>query len=528
MRGEAVATLPFITSSISATPEREGGDLTDSVTVPNLRTIGQAERSVVLPPVMTEAIVTSHAVNAPSISVPETKTKITSAVHPSIFHDWLHGDIFVPQWNVLNDSLLDDSDVSREFVDHLAPPALFSRIRKMDYHHLFTEFNIRTGRQSCLNAEVRMQTEYCLSERRRLESECKKQTDLLKARDGEIENLKAHLLLKEVEATKDVCLRIQVSAVEAAKKERELKDLNVMVSSLKSQNDDLVDQVYTPNLRFFNLIVDMILLFLYVHALEATCFGLRDQVSNYELLKEQIKAFHDAQLKILNDKVAKLDADLLEMALHLEEKFYPHLLTTILGRMWLLTRVLKLYIVKSLHSSAYLTALGAVISRAIERGCKVNYRLRLRNVGFHLLAKLSYHKDASIEDIMNMLRLEGPLADALEMSHLKPDIEQPTLPIHRSEDQVVLGETSLSFALSVANFQVERIKESVATQRSSLANAMVPLVEPLSMENLTSVVGTSDSVLTTGHDCFGDVPSFPTVDFEKEELDTTLKHDPPS
>ncbi|GJV47636.1 hypothetical protein Tco_0474328 [Tanacetum coccineum] len=164
------------------TPEREGGDPTDSVTGPNLRTVGPAERffissdsshhsstnasgaevdsiimSVVLPPVMTEAVVTSHAVSVPSIPVSDTETKITYPVRPFVFQDssstetvrpdvagpsyyakqdlsmgsrelntkTLH-QVFVSQWNVLNDSLLDDSDVSREFVDHLAPPALFS------------------------------------------------------------------------------------------------------------------------------------------------------------------------------------------------------------------------------------------------------------------------------------------------------------------------------------------------------------------------------------------------------------------
>ncbi|GJU14043.1 hypothetical protein Tco_1136439 [Tanacetum coccineum] len=228
----SVATLPF---SISATPEREGGDPTDSVTGPNLRTVGPAERffifsdsshhsstnasgaevdsiimSVVLPPVMTEAVVTSHAVSVPSILVSETETKITYLIRPFVFQDsgstetvrpdvagpsyyakqdllmgsrelnteTLH-QVFVSQWNVLNDSLLDDSD-----------------------------FNVKTARQACLNAEVRIRTEYCLSERKRLESECEKQADLLKARDGEIENLKAQLLLKEAEATEAVHLRI--------------------------------------------------------------------------------------------------------------------------------------------------------------------------------------------------------------------------------------------------------------------------------------------------------------------------------
>nr|GEZ87701.1 hypothetical protein [Tanacetum cinerariifolium] len=69
-------------------------------------------------------------------------------------------------------------------------------------------FNVGTARQACLNAEVIMRTEYCLSEWKRLESECKKQADLLKAINGEIEKLKAQLLLKEVEATKAVHLRI--------------------------------------------------------------------------------------------------------------------------------------------------------------------------------------------------------------------------------------------------------------------------------------------------------------------------------
>nr|GEV41965.1 hypothetical protein [Tanacetum cinerariifolium] len=108
----AVATLPFITSSISAMLEHEGGDHTDSVNGPNLCTIGLAKRFitsshsshhsstnpsgaevdsiimyVVLPPVMIKAVVTSHAVSAPFISVLKTKTNITSLGYASIFYE---------------------------------------------------------------------------------------------------------------------------------------------------------------------------------------------------------------------------------------------------------------------------------------------------------------------------------------------------------------------------------------------------------------------------------------------------------
>ncbi|GJU65667.1 RNA-directed DNA polymerase, eukaryota, reverse transcriptase zinc-binding domain protein [Tanacetum coccineum] len=530
-------------------------------------------RSASSPPVMTRVVITTSVLSAPSIPASGATSKVTPQAQPSIFHDsssvgtirpYVAGsshrpgkelsmgsqeinsesfhEVFIPRWNMPNDTLLDDHDTSREFIDHLAPLVLFVQIREMDYHHLFTEFNIGTARQACLNTKVRMQTKYCLSERTRLESECEKQVGLLKARDEEIESLKAQLSLKEAEATEVVRLRAQVAIVEATEKvhadeldalkqknvaledekdslnrkiadlqssistkDLELKDFNSTVTSLKSQNDILVDQV---------------------HALETTCSGLCDQVSGYEHLKEQIEEFKDTQMNVVNDKVAKLEVDLIEMALHLEEKFCPHLLTTISGRRWLLTHGIKLVVVKCLNSPEYLTALGTAISCAFEKGMQdglsagidhgregrsladvvaynpsveedYNSALReLHAVDFPLLAERKSQKDASVETIMNLIRLEGPLADSLRMSDLQLDVDQLMLPIHRSKDQVVLGVTSLSFALSVAHSRVEKIRQNIAEKRSALADVWVPLVDPLSIQNLIGAAGTSDSVPT--------------------------------
>ncbi|GKA13534.1 hypothetical protein Tco_0693180 [Tanacetum coccineum] len=315
-----------------------------------------------------------------------------------------------------------------------------------------------------------MRTEYCLSERKRLESECEKQADLLKVRNEEVENLKAQLLLKETEAAEDARLRVQVAAAKATEKmhvdeidalkqrnvDLKLKDLNVVVSSLRSQKDSLVDQV---------------------HALETTCSGLHDQVSGYERLKEQIKEFQDAQMNIVNDK-------------------------------------------------EYLSALGAAISRAIEKEMQdrlsadidhrkagrslanivaynptaeadYNFTLqRLHEVEFPLLAELKSYKDESTADVMNLLCLEGPLADAPGMSDLQPDVELLTLPIHCVEDQVVLGEAS-TFSNVPAIFVTTTALLTTFTATSS--------VPPITIEDYEIV-----------------------VEFEKEELDTTLERDPPS
>ncbi|GJV63346.1 hypothetical protein Tco_1474174 [Tanacetum coccineum] len=547
----AITTLPFITSSVSATPEREAGDFTDVITGPNVRTIGPSERFAISsdsshhssnnaseaeadsvirsvdPPVMTEAVTTTDtAVVSSHLFLPVT-ADITSKIGPNTFLDSSSADtlkpdvagasqrpgkelslgsrevdsailqdVFVPRWNVPNDALLDDYDTSREFINHLAPPVLFSQIRAMDYHQLFTEYNVGTARQACLNSEVRRRTEYSLSERKRLEDECGKQAGLLKSKDDEIKSLKAELLRKETEAAEAVRLRAQVAAAETAEKVRaeELDSLKQKNADLGAEKDSLTARV--ADLRSF---------------VSAKNLELEDANAAVTSLKSQndslVAQVHALEMRMVGDKLAKLEVDLSEMALHLEEKFYPHLLTTIAGQRWLLTH-------------------GATISQAIEKGmqdglaagiehgaygriledlvaynpsAEEDYNVvlqELRSVDFALLAELKSHKDASVETIMNLLRLESPLVDAPGMSDLQPDEDKLMVPIHRSEDQAVLGSTSLSFALSVSYDRVEQIRKNIMEHQSALAGVYVPLVEPLSVQNLTGATGTSDVLPT--------------------------------
>nr|GEW68022.1 hypothetical protein [Tanacetum cinerariifolium] len=242
-------------------------------------------------------------------------------------------------------------------------------------------FNARAARQISLSAKVRMRAEYNIMEKRRLKSVVENQGELLKAREEEIESLKAQLLLKEAEAAKAICLHAEALNFEIVKqslrdetdalrerniifeeeqnaldvkvteletlvlsKEREFTDLNALVTSVKSQNDNLI------------------------HELEISSCGLQDNVTVYDNCMEQLKKFQDDRMKAVNDKFDKLYTDFVEMALHLEEKFYPHLFTTISGHRWLLTQGMKLAIIKRLNSPKCLSALGAAIGKAIKKG----------------------------------------------------------------------------------------------------------------------------------------------------------------
>ncbi|GKA12250.1 hypothetical protein Tco_0691796 [Tanacetum coccineum] len=101
------------------------------------------------------------------------------------------------------------------------------------------------------------------------------------------------------------------------------------------------------------------------------------------------------------------------------------------------------------------------------------------------------YKDASIADILSLLHLESPSAETPEGIQLQPSYEQLFLPIHLSEDNIVIGETSLSNSLDVIHAPVQKIKEGDSSRHLSISDVIVPLVGPLSSENLVGETSTS-------------------------------------
>ncbi|GKC70025.1 hypothetical protein Tco_1115908 [Tanacetum coccineum] len=290
VRGRVIPTLPFVTSSISTTPEHKGGDHTDSVAEPNLQTVSAPQRFVISLDYshhsganIAEAEVDSLVRS--SVLVMATVTTITSTVDlasiakekpvkpSSLFtgsslaggtdpatggftdltgSDFLVGGIrtvinpesdlqktYVPQWSVTNGSRLDDGRVCREMVNDFAPPKFFVSIREMEHDQLFTEFNVAAARQMSLSAET-------------VEKSLRDEVNALKERNTILEKERNAL---DVKATD-----LEASAMD---KEHELTNLNVQLTFVKSQNENLVNQV---------------------HELEVSSAGLQEKLSSYENL----------------------------------------------------------------------------------------------------------------------------------------------------------------------------------------------------------------------------------------------------
>nr|GEU44928.1 hypothetical protein [Tanacetum cinerariifolium] len=291
------------------------------------------------------------------------------------------------------------------------------------------------------------------------------QANWLKETDAETASLKAQLSLKEAEAAKAIRIYGQVSVVEAVEAAQATVSKDVELASSNAQVAKVTQDL--SNLHFSCDVLSVkasSLKFKKDKLIETTGCGLRDEVIGYKLFKEQIKAMQDEQVKSLGDRVAAIDSDLMEMDVHMDEEFYPRCLTTIAEWRWILSHDLKHEIMKCLQSPEYLATLGGVIDHAIDKGmqdrlptgidhekterglidifaynpfAKADYVTAinaLRAMDFPLLAQLESFKYASMADIIDLLRLEGPVVETLKASQLQPLPEQLMILIHQLEN----------------------------------------------------------------------------------------------
>ncbi|GKE88128.1 hypothetical protein Tco_1565603, partial [Tanacetum coccineum] len=386
-----------------------------------------------------------------------------------------------------------------------------------------------------------------IREKRRLSVVVEEKNSLLKARDEEVASLKAQLLVKEAEAVKAICLHVEASRFGVVKKslrdevqasadcntilekekcefdvkvselaalvkvrEQEVADLDAVVTSVKSQNDNLIDQV---------------------HRLEASFAGLQEKVTTYENFVDQLEKFQDDKMKEVNEKFDKLSVDFVEMALHLEEekfqddkmkevnenfdklsadfvkmalhleeKFYPHLLTTISRRRWLLTNDMELAIAICLNSTEYLSTLGAAIGKAIEKGMHEGLSVGITHgAEGRKLADVAMYNPSAEADYLSALQClqNDTLAERLGLTESQPHVNQLMVLIHHSPDQRVINASVLSLSLDVSSSRVWKIKENIAHHVSALHGVFVHLAEPLSAMALGGSEGTSGAALDT-------------------------------
>nr|GEU31679.1 hypothetical protein [Tanacetum cinerariifolium] len=126
---------------------------------------------------------------------------------------------------------------------------------------------------------------------------------------------------------------------------------------------------------------------------------LSDQVLNLQahvMGKEKIKAAFEEFKKYEDDKVeqwcAKMDARLDKLSVDFDEELYPHMLTTIAGRRWVIGHGMRLAVMKCAESSEIRPAFADVVSTGFTKGMSegLEYSIKHGNVGRDLADVKTY------------------------------------------------------------------------------------------------------------------------------------------
>ncbi|GJS14554.1 hypothetical protein Tco_0409026 [Tanacetum coccineum] len=229
--------------------------------------------------------------------------------------------------------------------------------------------------------------------------------------------------------------------------------------------------------------------------------------AGFKDFKEKMEIQQEEQAQELYNRVAELEAHVMDVSGRLEGEFYPTYLTLLAGRRWLLTHGIQLALLKCLKSSEYQGILGHALGRAVDFGMQegleaghehgvagrslsvvdaynpevasadyVNAVKALEDAHFPLVDLLKSKKDAGMDEVLDCFLLDGPLAELPEAASLQPCIEQLSIPIHHAGDKTAIGETSLSFALMNVHARAKGAKKhAVALRQLMMEIVSAPL-----------------------------------------------------
>ncbi|GKD63216.1 hypothetical protein Tco_1305324, partial [Tanacetum coccineum] len=191
--------------------------------------------------------------------------------------------------------------------------------------------------------------------------------------------------------------------------------------------------------------------------------------TTFQDFKEKAEAHQEEQAQVLYNRVAELEAHVIDVYGRLEGEFYPAYLTTLAGRRWFLTYGIQLAVLKCLKSPEYQGIMGHALGRAVDFGmqegleagyehgvagtqlsvveaynpeaAKTSYFDAVKafeDVDFPMVNLLKSKKDVGMDEVLDCFILDGPLADLPEAAHLQPCLEQLSIPIHHSDDKAIV------------------------------------------------------------------------------------------
>ncbi|GJU51534.1 hypothetical protein Tco_1221089 [Tanacetum coccineum] len=247
------------------------------------------------------------------------------------------GSIYQPGWGVTNDY--------QDMANHIVPPGYFSELRHLPNADFLSQYNINLAWQVAMGSQLRLRFE---------QEGC----GIRSARPLESDTL--------LEAEVDMKKAIEANNAELAK---ELDSLRVYFSDVQVSNNQLAEQV----------------------------LNLQAQVTGEEKIKSAFEDFKKYEDDKVEQRCAEMDARLDKISVDFDEELYPHMLTAIAGRRWVIRYGLRLAVMKCAESSKIRQAFVDVVSAGLAKGMRegLNYGIEHGKAGRDLADIEAYNSEAN-------------------------------------------------------------------------------------------------------------------------------------
>ncbi|GJR91308.1 hypothetical protein Tco_0215319 [Tanacetum coccineum] len=270
------------------------------------------------------------------------------------------GSIYQPGWGVTNNCRLDTPIVCQDVVDHIVPPGYFSELCHLPQDDFLSRDNIILAQQVAMGSQLRLRYEQEAKLLKKAIAQVVQRDQMIEAREKHIKNIEALL-----EAEADM------------KKAAEAKNVEHQVSSLQAQ------------------------------------------VTREERIKTAFEDFKKYEDNKLEKRCVEMDARLDALSIDVDKELYPHMLTAIAGRRWVIGHGLCLIVMKCAKSLELRQAFANVVSTGIAKGMSegLEYGVKQGKAKLDLAYIEAYDPDADekyVAALHALKDLKYPLVNQLE------------------------------------------------------------------------------------------------------------------
>ncbi|GKA34623.1 hypothetical protein Tco_0721052 [Tanacetum coccineum] len=185
-----------------------------------------------------------------------------------------------------------------------------------------------------------------------------------------------------------------------------------MKKAAEAKNAELAKELDSLRVQFSNLQVSN-------NRLSEQVLNLQAQVTGEEKIKAAFEEFKKYEDDKVEQRCAEMDARLDKLSVDFDEELYPHMLTAIAGRRWVIGHGLRLAVMKCSESLEIRQAFANVVSAGLAKGMSegLKYGIEHGKAGWDLADVEAYDPEANsklVKALQDLKDLKYPMVDQLE------------------------------------------------------------------------------------------------------------------